>query len=702
VSWTLTGSLASAVTVSSADGTLILDVAPGPGRAENYFALGQSFDATHIRGRTLRVAVDLRGTDLSGWAGAWARVDDVDDEASAFDNMHDRPLVGTASCHAVIQVPIGARARRVWVGTLQTGEGGLEASYFDVRVVDPEGAETVITLEDPDWQRFVRAHCEVDEPTREALAAASKPLATVLARGDRADLAAFIDGVRDAAVVGLGEATHGTREHFQLKHRLIEALVLDAGCRMVAFESNLVECLPVDDYIRGGTGRAEDVVAGMRFWTWATEEVVALIEWLRVFNASVPAHDHVRFVGVDAQFPVLPVRWLLRRLGKADPIGAADVAQHAIAVLSDTTASVAVGDPSERQRLTNWVETLAAHLRARDGDAATDLVAACATQSIANEADWRVRDRSMADNLCAYLTLFPQKGPIAFWAHNLHLGRHAMGPDASAGHELALRIGDRYQPVLLTQGGGAFRSNTGSWRGVTACSIAPPGEVSLEGGLLPSDHYIDLRAVDEPARSWLEAGPPAFMPGGGWGEGWERNEHLFGFDVAREADWLFHVHTTTPAVPTFGGHRPPPTTGPMLPTLPPLQDLDAWRSDHRATTTIDRRQVTDGVALTISDPALSILDAGMRCRINATAWRGRTVSVRALVDATTSDPFAPVVLSVTQVVGDDQHTAWGASLARQLVRLETSIDVGPLAEALDIRILLSGLGVLTVRDVQVL
>jgi len=68
-------------------------------------------------------------------------------------------------------------------------------------------------------------------------------------------------------------------------------MVLDAGCRVVAFEANVACALAVDAYVCGGPGTAEDVVAGMHFWTWDVDEVVALVRWMRAHNEGRPPED---------------------------------------------------------------------------------------------------------------------------------------------------------------------------------------------------------------------------------------------------------------------------------------------------------------------------------------------------------------------------------------------------------------------------
>ena len=71
----------------------------------------------------------------------------------------------------------------------------------------------------------------------EALAwmrASAIPLATVKAANGLADLEPLRALIVDARIVSLGEATHATREFFQLKHRLLEFCVAELGFTVFA------------------------------------------------------------------------------------------------------------------------------------------------------------------------------------------------------------------------------------------------------------------------------------------------------------------------------------------------------------------------------------------------------------------------------------------------------------------------------------
>src|SRR5205807_1370637 len=79
----------------------------------------------------------------------------------------------------------------------------------------------------------------------EALRRHAAPLTSAQARQEDRDLAAFGKAVGNSRIVSLGEATHGSREFFQMKHRLLEYLVREKGFTVFAIEANWPESLAV-------------------------------------------------------------------------------------------------------------------------------------------------------------------------------------------------------------------------------------------------------------------------------------------------------------------------------------------------------------------------------------------------------------------------------------------------------------------------
>src|SRR2546430_15983404 len=92
------------------------------------------------------------------------------------------------------------------------------------------------------------------------------------------DLQSLKAVIGSARIVAMGEATHGTREFFQLKHRMLEFLVEKKGFTVFGIEANWPESLAINDYVLNGTGDAAEALDGLYFWTWNTGEMLDMIQ----------------------------------------------------------------------------------------------------------------------------------------------------------------------------------------------------------------------------------------------------------------------------------------------------------------------------------------------------------------------------------------------------------------------------------------
>ena len=107
----------------------------------------------------------------------------------------------------------------------------------------------------------------------------------------------------DRKVVGLGEATHGTKEFFQLKGEMIKFLVSQLNFRVVVFEAFFADSEQINDYVLYGKGNPYKAIIGMGYSIWYTQEVYDLIQWLKEYNANKPEEEKVSIYGCDMTAP---------------------------------------------------------------------------------------------------------------------------------------------------------------------------------------------------------------------------------------------------------------------------------------------------------------------------------------------------------------------------------------------------------------
>lgn len=363
---------------------------------------------------------------------------------------------------------------------------------------------------------------------------AASPLDGVQAGRGFADLDAFGAVVGDARVVGLGEGTHGTREFFQLKHRLIEYLVEKKGFRAVAFEAGRAEARRVNEYVLGGRGTAAGALRGLRYWTWDTEEVTSLVEWMRAYNADPRHAAKVQFLGVDMDLTPLAARNVHAYLERVDPafvrarppvlelLEADDAPERWVMLSAETRSALRAAAEATVARLDERRASYAkaagvARLREAREDARSlaQWAAVHAEDRAAGDFGFALRDVAMTENLEAALAEGGPREKIVFWAHNGHVGLE-LPPLVSVGELMRKKHGAGYVGVGLLFGRGSFRAIAGP-RSATrppphAVALGPAPEADLTTPLARAGHPLALldlrRAPAGVVRDWFRAPHP--------------------------------------------------------------------------------------------------------------------------------------------------------------------------------------------------
>jgi Erythromycin esterase len=266
------------------------------------------------------------------------------------------------------------------------------------------------------------------------------PFESVLAGNGFDDLTGLDRLIGDACIVALGEATHGTAEFFQMSHRLLEYLVEKKDFTVLAIEGNWPEAQEADRFIKTGEGDAGAALGAMYFWTWQTEEVSALLHWMRHYNATRGERPVLSFAGFDMQVPNVAVEHVINFLDRTSSAN-----RDAVRTLYDGM-----------EKLEKWGSEIPAGENTRLADRASkalDLIEAqrevlvtastpeeyrdvrqaarIVLEAFERRAGNLERDRAMAQNVCWLIDeAFPGQ-KIVVWAHNSHVGTDMGG---SEGH----------------------------------------------------------------------------------------------------------------------------------------------------------------------------------------------------------------------------------------------------------------------------
>jgi erythromycin esterase len=282
-----------------------------------------------------------------------------------------------------------------------------------------------------------------------------------------------------AKIVGMGEATHGTREFFQMKHRLFQYLVEKHGFRIFAFEYDFGACLILDEMLQTGQGSMRDYLQqSMGFWTWRTDEVLQFFQWMQDYNRNKPIDQKIHVVGVDCQMLQYGIPQLVKMLQQYDPNYAKSVNERLGSLAKSSLYPGATFSTIQalRSPVLPKFNEVGRELQERANDIAkatspaynqqiqhlfqTLTQAEIVQYSLAITPDNAVifREKYMSDNTS---WIFEQYGnvKIALWAHNEHVAnndRYSNISTPSQGGHLRNKYGNEYQIVGFSKATGQF------------------------------------------------------------------------------------------------------------------------------------------------------------------------------------------------------------------------------------------------------
>jgi len=389
------------------------------------------------------------------------------------------------------------------------------------------------------------------------------PLASAAPASGLKDMEPLGAVVGDARIVAMGEATHGTREFFQLKHRMLEYLVKQKGFTIFGIEANWPESLVVNDYVLNGSGDPQEAVNGLHLLTANTEELLELIRWMREYNEDPKHVQKVKFCGFDGQTAYVAVRNFLKYLEKVDPEGAKAAAKILNPISDAEKEKTATRKPGafwdvEEDRVqgllkqveskkenyvreSSQVEWVMAQHNLEIVKQAVDLYA------IKRQGNVSPRDLAMAKNVRWILEREGSNAKIMLWAHNGHVSTGMLGGGASMGNELRQMYGNQMLVCGFSFDQGWFEAYQ-KGKGARPFTVGPAPADTVDGVLAATGiplFAVDLRrtpaggAVD----GWLRTPQKMRSIGAMYSENWP--DGGFSEVTPRDFDVLFFVRQTT-------------------------------------------------------------------------------------------------------------------------------------------------------------
>lgn len=403
---------------------------------------------------------------------------------------------------------------------------------------------------------------------------AAQPLRTAEPPGPFGDLRPLGRSVGGAAVVGIGEAAHGSHDFVAFRHRVLRYLVGERGFRSFVLEANWSTGLRLDDYLLTGRGDPVRIMSEEfqnAYLLLHSQDYLDMIRWMRAYNIAHPG-DPLRFAGNDNSYagPQLYDR-VVDHVRRAHP----DLLPTVTDLYRGLRPALPAGEwiraamtapLDERRARAERTGRVLALLRAResagtDNDHASAVQHATAVDQVARlyafdltdpkavPAAMAYRDTVMAENTLWWHRRTGHR--LVLGGHNSHLYTSSSTPllPLTQGAVLRQRLGSGYLAVGLSFDRGAVHATEQGLQNpvdadVKRFEVEPAAPGSVEHTLDRVSHrdwYLDLRSAPPAVRAWLDSPRPKrdigtdFPPPGDQ------------VNLLRSADLVVHLHEIRPS-----------------------------------------------------------------------------------------------------------------------------------------------------------
>jgi erythromycin esterase len=316
---------------------------------------------------------------------------------------------------------------KMFIGTIGTA-AILALNSCDLGSSAPSAPEEQLPIMDPQIVAWLRENAQ--------------PFLTTKPGSGFDDLTNLKNLVGPAHLVALGEATRGTREFFEMKHRILQYLVTQMGFTVFAMESNWPETNLINDYVQTGVGDPASLIKGIHSSFLNTQEVLDMVRWVRQYNQSAANGPKVGFYGIDILYPRMAMDNVVAYLQRID-VSASRTADSLYAIFrpyQDNPQSF-VNAPDSVKSLSAWnLQVVYEHVLENQSNyeaitSAAQYAMALQTARVVVESESFYLDPGHAPTRDGFMAentewLLRQAGPgakMVVWAHNLHVRNAGMG-----------------------------------------------------------------------------------------------------------------------------------------------------------------------------------------------------------------------------------------------------------------------------------
>lgn len=471
--------------------------------AGNFGVATSNFPFNEAKGKHISFTGYIKTQDVkNGYAGLWWRVDGKNRKVLDFDNMSNRGAKGTTNwIKYKIELDVDKNAANINFGAIISGEG---TAWFDDLNIKVDG------------ELYKQETPEIFNPNKAELNWIKENAITFdtsSSDNELSNLKELTKIIGSARIIALGEGTHGTSQFFNTKDQIVRFAAEEYKDVVFAMEANMPEAKRVNDYITNGKGNPKAALAGMYFWTWNTQEVLNMIEWMRKYNES--DKGKIEFWGFDLQTPTVAMQNVESFIHKYDKKFADSLSFYYRDISNIVNTIYHVNYQNKISYATNWyqssINVLNHLIRGRkrylqlDDSINVDWIIQNARIVVQGAEIFipgkKSRDKEMAINVEWIISHSPQNAKIVLWAHNGHISK--------AENSMGNYLSKEYRSKMINFGfafySGKYSAIGDTGLGTYSTSLPEPGSVEWALHKTGIERIIlDIRNVSNNSNSrWL-------------------------------------------------------------------------------------------------------------------------------------------------------------------------------------------------------
>lgn len=251
-----------------------------------------------------------------------------------------------------------------------------------------------------------------------------------------------------STVIGLGEATHGTKEFGMIKADIVKQLVLKHGFSTFILEDGYMNCLQINDYIHGKDLDSTAIFRNIA-WPWATKELLALIHWMRAYNEQQCAAKQITFYGAD--ICVFPRSEYIQT--QVLPLNNKELVNELWRIYFDSTRT----QKDKLSLLKAKEKELKSFSSAADSLLVWNHFTSAYCYTLEGGKRKKYREEKLAAMVRGIMDVSPQHAKHIIWAHNQHVSKKSTHRK-SMGYFLAASPGTKYTSAGFDFYQGSFRA----------------------------------------------------------------------------------------------------------------------------------------------------------------------------------------------------------------------------------------------------